>query len=557
MEFPVIDDPPARHPDPNRTPWEGMSGAAVFASGHLVGVVGQHHRGEGLGTLTVRLLQLPPNNDLDLPTDAVRTWADALPQLREELPVVTPPTTRKLAASRAQVLVTPLAPRVLVGRENDLDRLAHFSVSPDQSWRWIQAEAFAGKSALLATFALHPPETVDVAACFLQATMANNTASYALDVLNSQLAVLAGRDNYASPAEIWDRIPDLLSDLLPAAAAVARQQARRLLIIVDGLDEYSREETSPLSSWLPSTLPAGVALLVSSRAGIPIPLAAAHPLSAHIDGLAPSAAAIEIRSLAIQELDGALERTDELQHQIAACLAACGGTISTDDLGIWLERRNGAQDSVLPEYLTSQARRWLHRTIRISKDSDQPGAEILTFTHETLRDAAEARFATTIAAFRRELHSWADDYRKRGWPTDTPPYLLTGYPALLTRLHDSARMAVLALDARRHHQQLVLTDGDANALNEIRAAQSLLLSSDEPDLATIGRLARHRGSDLRPQPFHAHRPTRRLGCTWPTEPRHRNGTGHPRRRSTGLGDDRVDRRAGCCRGPPAGAAARR
>jgi len=44
--------PPAPHPDPNRSPWEGMSGAAVFSGDCLVGVIRAHHLKEGLGTLT-------------------------------------------------------------------------------------------------------------------------------------------------------------------------------------------------------------------------------------------------------------------------------------------------------------------------------------------------------------------------------------------------------------------------------------------------------------------------------------------------------------------------
>lgn len=42
---------PERDPDPGRSPWEGMSGAAVFSNGLLVGVVGAHHRNDGNGTL--------------------------------------------------------------------------------------------------------------------------------------------------------------------------------------------------------------------------------------------------------------------------------------------------------------------------------------------------------------------------------------------------------------------------------------------------------------------------------------------------------------------------
>ncbi|MER6143170.1 trypsin-like peptidase domain-containing protein [Streptomyces sparsogenes] len=45
-------DAPAPAPDPELSPWEAMSGAAVWSEGHLVGVVIEHHASEGLGRLT-------------------------------------------------------------------------------------------------------------------------------------------------------------------------------------------------------------------------------------------------------------------------------------------------------------------------------------------------------------------------------------------------------------------------------------------------------------------------------------------------------------------------
>ncbi|WP_143676019.1 NACHT domain-containing protein, partial [Streptomyces milbemycinicus] len=39
-------------PDPGVSPWEAMSGAAVWSEGHLIGVVIEHHASEGLGRLT-------------------------------------------------------------------------------------------------------------------------------------------------------------------------------------------------------------------------------------------------------------------------------------------------------------------------------------------------------------------------------------------------------------------------------------------------------------------------------------------------------------------------
>ena len=48
-------------------------------------------------------------------------------------------------------------PGVLIGRSAELAALEDFTGSGTR-WRWIQGDAFAGKTALLAWFALHPPE---------------------------------------------------------------------------------------------------------------------------------------------------------------------------------------------------------------------------------------------------------------------------------------------------------------------------------------------------------------------------------------------------------------
>ncbi|MCX5440912.1 serine protease [Streptomyces sp. NBC_00063] len=42
---------PEHDPDPQRSPWEGMSGAPVWSGGCLIGLVRSHHRSDGLGQL--------------------------------------------------------------------------------------------------------------------------------------------------------------------------------------------------------------------------------------------------------------------------------------------------------------------------------------------------------------------------------------------------------------------------------------------------------------------------------------------------------------------------
>ncbi|MET9972933.1 trypsin-like peptidase domain-containing protein, partial [Streptomyces sp. NPDC006356] len=51
LEFVVA--PPDPDPDPARSPWEGMSGAAVWHTGALIGLVRAHHRSDGPGRLAV------------------------------------------------------------------------------------------------------------------------------------------------------------------------------------------------------------------------------------------------------------------------------------------------------------------------------------------------------------------------------------------------------------------------------------------------------------------------------------------------------------------------
>ena len=50
-----LDDPAPAAPEAGApSPWAGMSGAAVWAAGRIVGVVAEHHPGEGTGRLTAR-----------------------------------------------------------------------------------------------------------------------------------------------------------------------------------------------------------------------------------------------------------------------------------------------------------------------------------------------------------------------------------------------------------------------------------------------------------------------------------------------------------------------
>jgi hypothetical protein len=142
---------------------------------------------------------------------------------------------------------------VLVARADELADLAAFCHGP-QRWRWIQADAFAGKTAVLATFVLHPPANVDVAACFLRRATGQATADYILDILCRQLAVHAAKPNYQPAMYLRERIDDFL-DLLARAAHAGDQRGHRLLLVVDGLDEDQTDDPGlAVAEWLPDTI---------------------------------------------------------------------------------------------------------------------------------------------------------------------------------------------------------------------------------------------------------------------------------------------------------------
>ncbi|MGW7579047.1 NACHT domain-containing protein [Streptomyces sp. NPDC054765] len=82
-------EPPEYDPEPGRSPWEGMSGAAVWSGGYVIGVVSEHHRFDGLGRFAAsqvkRWYRLTPDRInalhalIGLPADADRLTQLPLP----------------------------------------------------------------------------------------------------------------------------------------------------------------------------------------------------------------------------------------------------------------------------------------------------------------------------------------------------------------------------------------------------------------------------------------------------------------------------------------------
>jgi hypothetical protein len=60
-----------------------------------------------------------------------------------------------------------------------------------------------------------------------------------------------------------------------------------------------------------------------------------------------------------------------------------------------------------------------------------PDDVVYLFAHETLSTVALEKLGNDLRGYRQRIDGWADGYRERGWPVDTPLYLLWPYGKLL------------------------------------------------------------------------------------------------------------------------------
>ncbi|MFI5845691.1 hypothetical protein ACIA8K_38910 [Catenuloplanes sp. NPDC051500] len=390
--------------------------------------------------------------------------------------------------------ISQLAPLTLVSREVELRELARWCTHADETYvRW-QAGPRAGKSGLMSWLVLHPPPGVWMLSFFVTARhagQADNTAF--IDALLDQLAALTGEPSPSSAAPVARE--GAFHRLLEKAALLAVRKGHRLVLLVDGADEdcggAPGSGLPSIASCLPKRPPRGLQVLVAARPDPPMPVDVDHdhPLrSCRVRTLDTSPHARRIVELAEAEIDEILSteraRHDGLGYEVLGLVAASGGGLSSRDLRQLTGQAPFALDALL--------RGMTGRTI--ARRGGRPDTEqVFLFTHETLQVKAVERLgADILAVFRGRIHDWASGFQQRGWPPETPTYLLHGYPSLLRERGDLPRLADLATDPARHDRLLAVTGGDAVALAENAAAHALLCRRPDPDLLTALRLAWHR-----------------------------------------------------------------
>jgi hypothetical protein len=341
---------------------------------------------------------------------------------------------------------------------------------------------------------LHPPEGTDVACFFITGRLAAQADSTAFtEALLEQLAFLAGEQ---LPASLAPTARDAHRRyLLREAARRAHENGRRLVLVIDGLDEdRSRRPDAAAGEGLPSIaslLPPhpvdGLRVLISGRPNPEIPddVPGGHPLRrSAVRKLSPSPHASDLERLAKEELRRLLNGSSAERDVIGLATAAQGGLTGKD-----LQELTGLTPHEIEELMSGVAGRTFAR--RASRWAPGSRQETYVLGHEELQAASVAFFGgDRLDAFRQRLHAWADGWRRRGWPADTPEYLLGGYGEMLRQEDDGPRLVTLAADNARIDRMLEMTGSDADAIAEVTAA--IAAAQRSPDLGDIALLAYRR-----------------------------------------------------------------
>ena len=472
--------------------WSGMSGAAVLAGERLIGVVSEHAPRRGESTITVTPLASLGR----LPAPAAARWWAHLAADPERLVMLPARRGREEPAYRETLRQLRDRTMMLQERDGALEAIGAFATGrpsplapPGSQHAWLVGGPWAGKTALLAEAVHALPPGVDCVAYFLRRPTGDADREHFLVAVVPQLAWLLGTD----PPSALDE--HAFRQLWGQAAQRAADQARQLLLIVDGLDEDLRPGGHSVAGWLPGRLPGLPArVLVASRLSprLPVDVDLAHPLAALTTDerypLSDSPHAARLRELADQEITQLLRRpSDDLALDVLGLLtAARGGPLADADL----VTLTGSRLWKVRGVLDGEAARILQQV----GPTDSPR---YTFAHETLLARCQEQGVGDPGHTRR-IDEWAATWQGRGWPTarddeqGTPLYLLDRYPQSL--YGDPPRLAALAGDAGWVTAAIRTLGVDA-VLAELKTA--VAAAPGEPRLAAMHAVVRRQAHHLR------------------------------------------------------------
>jgi WD40 repeat protein len=472
------------------SPWGGLSGAVVFYRGQAIGVVVEHHPRQGDSALRVIAFDTITERGLSDPAAAEIVRELGL-TTKEWLPVaasspITLGNAPVNARNRRDIDAILDLTGQLQGRDEELRKIQEFARSKrkpiqdgslsDTGYLWYEGPPLAGKSSLLAEVAdllarVEPSRAIPDVAVVSYFVSRLNAHHFHHDFLASVISQLAGLLPQATP----DVSRDVFWRLWEQAAEHLGRQGRRLLLIVDALDEDGAlsdpgtdEPPSSIAAQLPFTVPANAHVLVSSRDQFELPrdVLSRHPLARALNQrlpLTPYWGMISSKDAWWQEYQRISPR-GFIEKDVLAALAAAGGPLSVEDISQLLAERHPSQDR-LDEEIVRIVRRFGTSLRRVDEPDGALQAQRYTFAHNSFEDQARNDPQLPVKALWRRLVDWAQEWSgKPGgvssvsgntgqWPGNTPLYLLQEYPVrlkeedpqALVRLTEDLDWVVLAI----------------------------------------------------------------------------------------------------------------
>ena len=370
-----------------------------------------------------------------------------------------------------------LAPDTLVDREQELADLEAFVRNSDGVWYAMEADMVSGKTAVMASFALNPPDDVHMASFFIRRIGGdrNDRGSFAF-VMGAQLAKILGHE-YTEPVRDPAQHTEF-RQLLRRAATACRSETtpRPLVLLIDGIDEDSYFENpdgadaKSILSLLPRRLPEGVKIITASRPNPRLPEDVLCDENRRIVSLKPS----PIAEKSINRKDMKIFFKSDVAVDIGAFLAACGGVLTVEDLRTLLIMR-GHQRT-----LTWDVRAYVNRSpgrILTLIDVGFSGQEVLAYrlghdvvTRAVIRELDPDSFGEgdepederwwapirekTLAPYRAIIRDWVKKCANGGWGDSTPSYVLSGacFDLMFNDKRDDGSSVRVVLDRGRYNE---------------------------------------------------------------------------------------------------------
>ena len=355
--------------------------------------------------------------------------------------------TRAVVADHLEV-VRDLAPDPLEDREREIAELTAFVHGVPDAWYAMEAGMISGKTALMSSFALNPPSDMHIVSFFIRRMGGdgNDWRSFSF-VAGAQLAEILG-DEYTERASEPASQNTEFRQLLRRAATACQsdKNPRPLVLVIDGVDEdsyYERPDDAAaksILSLLPRHLPKGVKLVTASRLNPRIPEDIVCNTSRVIASLKPSPIAQE----KINQKDIETFFKSDLAVDIGAFLAACGGSLTVDELRQLIARRRhldnvpsrevkacvdhspgrmlmrvnvGFSDREIPSYTLGHdaVSRAVLRELTPDFFGENDGVEDSAWWAQ-IRDEA-------LSPYREVVLKWVVDRAAEGWGMATPNYM--------------------------------------------------------------------------------------------------------------------------------------